>query len=550
MVSQTQPLLHIPESQYLTTGAGCVTCKQKRLKCDEAKPTCQQCTKRNVDCGGYKKDFKWRSFEDSSFNPNKPATKPKKPNKSHEFALHETQPRSIPLNGHHKHPQHGPNPSHSYSPGLDSAFASAAHAIHGEASQSSQEQNAKRRSPHLNSVSYDPPPLEHGAGDFPDGLDPYSLPNTSSTSTNDDGSGRSSGSAFSSGSPHIRDLCLPGTDLNSPPDPSELRPPMSPLPYQPTSLDSPGFDVGMPDEDDFDEEIVRQQPMVPALPELGDTSNWTFRQSSPTPSEASSSSSKSSTLTMFAQPKFDIASPEMLAARFDQETCGILSIKDGPNENPWRTLVWPLARESKPLYHAINTMTAFHGASQNQDLRVAGVKYMTESIKKLSREISTMQLDSALATSLALAFSEGWDQHTSTGIQHLRGARIMVNNAVAKHCRDFQVGNLAQQDEARLRFLCNTYVYMDVIARLTSLEEAHDFDLGAIVDMVNPHVPDLIEVDPLMGCAVSLFPIIGRVANLIQRVRKTPSNSLNLVSEGDGVERAAAAMAGATPHDV
>lgn len=47
---------------------GCITCKAKRLKCDETKPSCQQCHKRNVTCGGYKKDFKWRPFEETTFN--------------------------------------------------------------------------------------------------------------------------------------------------------------------------------------------------------------------------------------------------------------------------------------------------------------------------------------------------------------------------------------------------------------------------------------------------------------------------------------------------
>lgn len=56
----------------LTFNGGCITCKNKRLKCDEVKPTCQQCIKRNVPCGGYKKEFKWRTFEEATFNP-KPA---------------------------------------------------------------------------------------------------------------------------------------------------------------------------------------------------------------------------------------------------------------------------------------------------------------------------------------------------------------------------------------------------------------------------------------------------------------------------------------------
>ncbi|KAJ5542584.1 hypothetical protein N7535_005007 [Penicillium sp. DV-2018c] len=41
---------------------GCITCKAKRLKCDEIKPSCRQCDRRKVQCGGYTKDFKWRPF--------------------------------------------------------------------------------------------------------------------------------------------------------------------------------------------------------------------------------------------------------------------------------------------------------------------------------------------------------------------------------------------------------------------------------------------------------------------------------------------------------
>ncbi|OTA93461.1 hypothetical protein M434DRAFT_293561 [Hypoxylon sp. CO27-5] len=30
--------------------AGCVTCKQRRIKCDEVRPTCGRCSSRNVQC--------------------------------------------------------------------------------------------------------------------------------------------------------------------------------------------------------------------------------------------------------------------------------------------------------------------------------------------------------------------------------------------------------------------------------------------------------------------------------------------------------------------
>jgi hypothetical protein len=56
---------------------GCITCKKKRLKCDETKPSCLQCQKRSVTCEGYKKDFKWRSFEEATFTT-KPTSKARK----------------------------------------------------------------------------------------------------------------------------------------------------------------------------------------------------------------------------------------------------------------------------------------------------------------------------------------------------------------------------------------------------------------------------------------------------------------------------------------
>ncbi|KAI5201654.1 hypothetical protein E4T39_05153 [Aureobasidium subglaciale] len=38
---------------------GCQVCKVKRLKCDETRPACDNCTKRGYDCPGYRKALKW-----------------------------------------------------------------------------------------------------------------------------------------------------------------------------------------------------------------------------------------------------------------------------------------------------------------------------------------------------------------------------------------------------------------------------------------------------------------------------------------------------------
>ena len=523
----------LESAPHLPDRAGCMTCKKKRLKCDETKPTCSQCSKRNVVCEGYKKDYKWRSFEETSFNP-RPIPKSKKSERSVSFTQSHAQPKSVPNNGPSVH--HGPKPPSSWSPGLNSAFADAAHAFRGATGVLSKADELKTTPPLLTPGPLDPNPLNYGNGfhgnGFPDAFDPYSLPNPTRTSSrNDDGSGQSSGSTFSSGSPQLLDLLLPGTDLRRPPDASEMRPPMSPLPYQP-GLDSPGaFDTSIHMDEDFDEEIVRERSPFDDPTLSRDAGNWQLRQASPTPSDTSSSSSRSSNTTILAQPHLDASSAEMIMMRFDRETCGILSIKDGPTENPWRTLVWPLAQDSPALYHAISSMTAFHGAQENPALRMSGMAHMTKSIKKLAFEIENMRLDAALATSLALAFSEGWDRHVSTGIQHLRGAKVMVNNAVVKHRRDTQNNQMTVEDGLRLKFLCNTFVYMDVIARLSSLTESTGFNFDEILGTVNQPLGDLVEVDPLMGCAVTLFPLVGRVATLIQKVRKTNSNSVQTVSD-------------------
>lgn len=36
---------------------GCRTCRQRRIKCDEEKPTCKRCEKSRRDCGGYRPEF-------------------------------------------------------------------------------------------------------------------------------------------------------------------------------------------------------------------------------------------------------------------------------------------------------------------------------------------------------------------------------------------------------------------------------------------------------------------------------------------------------------
>lgn len=39
--------------------SGCRTCKLRRLRCDETKPACRNCTQKNLDCPGYQQRLQW-----------------------------------------------------------------------------------------------------------------------------------------------------------------------------------------------------------------------------------------------------------------------------------------------------------------------------------------------------------------------------------------------------------------------------------------------------------------------------------------------------------
>ncbi|KAI2821452.1 transcriptional regulator family: Fungal Specific TF [Aspergillus niger] len=43
------------------TRNGCLRCKQRRIKCDETLPVCNQCTRKRFECPGYKRPLKWSS---------------------------------------------------------------------------------------------------------------------------------------------------------------------------------------------------------------------------------------------------------------------------------------------------------------------------------------------------------------------------------------------------------------------------------------------------------------------------------------------------------
>jgi hypothetical protein len=313
-------------------------------------------------------------------------------------------------------------------------------------------------------------------------------------------------------SPRLSDLLLSGTDHCAPPEEFLSYRTQHEAFYTPTGLTPPA------DVDDHVEEIPYN---------IGHhTKAWFMCVSSPAVSSSSSSSSDSQDYRMLVQPQPSLESPETLIRRYNRDTCGVLSVKDGPTENPWRTLVWPLAYDCPALYHAIASMTSFHLSADRPAMRIQGIDHMRTAVHALAEGLQNMRFDAAISTTLVLAFAESWDQHISTGINHIKGAKLLINQALLQHRRAPKFGD----DWSRLKFLCNTWIYMDVIARLTSTDEDESNDFDAVYDSIYSMGQTETSLDPLMGCAHTLFPIIGRVANLVRRIRRLNSNGSAIIS--------------------
>ncbi len=341
---------------------------------------------------------------------------------------------------------------------------------------------------------------------------------------------------FSSTSPQMMDMLLPQADLSERPHSRDPQPEQASIQLENAGPSADLLGEDMTFEEGFDEEIPRDLSTHYSAASHTLSNNWSRRHVSPASSDSSSSSATSGFI-IYGQPRLKATSDEMLSCRFAQQTCGILSIKDGAAENPWRTLIMPLARDSPPLRHAIFSMSALHGSRESKELQFDGVDHMQKSCAELVATMNNMHVDAALATTLALAFSDSWDEQVQTGIQHLRGSRHYVSKAISRQKALTRRG-MPDPDPfgaERLKFLCNTYIYMDVLARLTSLEETeHEADddyFENIMLAVNGPLHNVNQVDPLLGCAYTLFPLIGRVANLVQKVRKTETNSITLVSQ-------------------
>ncbi|KAF3047379.1 hypothetical protein E8E11_009505 [Didymella keratinophila] len=229
---------------------------------------------------------------------------------------------------------------------------------------------------------------------------------------------------------------------------------------------------------------------------------------------------------------------EQISMLFLMTTCHNLSIEEDSDENPWKTVIWPMAQEHPALYHALAALTCFHTSKAQPQLRIEGQRHLHTSAHLLSVGInkSEIPLDAALAATLALGFAETWDsESTATGMTHITGAGILLQQMLQNRT----IGVYSQQEEARLEFLYNTWTYMDVIARFTCLDLCPPVPDTLVVATVGRLNINTSKLDPLMGYATTFFPIMRRVADLIRRVRvkNAPRNSPVIISQALELKR-------------
>ena len=494
-------------------GTGCHTCKRKRLKCDETKPGCNNCRNKGRNCEGYKKDFEFRAYDAASST-----TKP----------VPSELPSSDDLLPWPRH--EGPQAA-SPDPPISTLLGSLS------------------RDGLLNSLSAPPSPNH------------CLLPREFGTSYHQPESGRR--------------LCrLPVEDQGTSPHdeaiglspsfpallPGDIRPGSSPgalvtrtrQSVLPESTHHPAREM----EYAFGEDVMMNhwspsQALLPGDPDANLPLHFAEPQQYEAVEEMSRrpEANRDALVATFSPNRFQSSSPfpvqhlrlsstshEMLVMRFDQQTCGILSVVDGRFENPWRTIIWPLAQDAPALAHALFAMTAFHASKDRQEMGKEGIVHLDKSIKHLlkSWNTSSMSLEAKLATTLALAFSESWDHHILTGTQHLKAAKHLIRQIQERD----QGRLLTERETERLKFLSSTWIYMDVIARLTSVDDDKSTDFAVALDNLIGPCQARHKVDPLMGCASTLFPLVGKVANLVRQVSGMQTNDACVISHAEALKRA------------
>ncbi|KIW79378.1 hypothetical protein Z517_05990 [Fonsecaea pedrosoi CBS 271.37] len=449
----------------------------------EAKPSCTQCLDRGVECGGYVRNLKWKLVGEQ----------PKKRSRPEERQLQSLENMSIERISRpfYKDATSG---DHVTTPPLQ-AEASMAQGI---ASTNSASSARTREEPLWQSLPQDQL-FDFGDVDF--SVD------------------------FFLGEGNI-DLNVP-SDLGSPTNTS----PGPSLEMTDSHLSSSrhGIDLDMRKEKAPDlSDLIISPPYIPR----------DFEGQSGTAADSSQLSLRRGNIednpVLRERPSPFSDTPKTVKQLFDRHLCDALSIKDDPFTNPWRLYIWPLADECPALYHALAAMTYLYLSNARPEFSGAGSKNFHASLEALARDQNKpdTSLEASIAARLALGFAEAWDdQAASPGVEHIKTAGTLLRGAFDKD----RITRLTSDELDRLNFLARTWVYKVVMTGLTTSDDGEFLDVESITRYIElDRLPVEQQLDPLLGCAITLFPLIARLTNIIKAVRRRTEkhNSPSIISRG------------------
>ena len=351
---------------------------------------------------------------------------------------------------------------------------------------------------------------------------------------------------FPGQSPRLTDLPLPGLELNAWPGSARIPPMSMPTPVMSVSpmVDSQFLlHMEMTHDsvlDDDVEEIIRE-------PQILDAKMWM-----PLGQHISPSSTATRTIVkdtpvdkIYRHLEVRDESFGIFTLRFDKQTSEILSVQDGPTEYLCTTLLWPMLRDLETMKGDLETLerdfqrlshaaTSFDNLQEKATFRVTEGEHLRRSITSLATDSENMQTAVNLVRSLVLAFSESWDQHMSAEIEHLRAATLLINRALISYKESMKGDTFPQ-----FRFMCNNWLYIEIIAQLILVDDDDSTGFeNALASTTTLFSTKISEINPLMACTSTLFPIIGRVAILYREVRKAESNSIAIISQAIELKKA------------
>lgn len=506
------------------------------MKCDETKPACLQCNRRGVTCAGYPKILKWRPFGqtkerlgdgDSMRRSAQPAPQislnPLDSRPTDECSRGDSQ-STKPVQSERppeRVPDHGELPaqypiSHTAGSRTLRTFGCSRNGVRSIPSSFSQDQPTNPPLEAIESTSDDVRTermLDESDNPF---FDAQQSPSKMLANSSSNTPPRSVGlDSFLSPNgidgthyqvPHLIDLIFQGND--------SLLEPNAELDWNVYNFDAMLYSAEAAQEEDI-EAVAGQMPQL----DLSLESSLEPVGHARSPSGHTNKSGSQEAMNQQAQ--FPDSTPEMIRHIFEHQTCGILSINEDHTKNPWRTLVWPLASNFPPLHHALLAMVCLHMCRTQPQFHLPGQRHFQCSTQALAEneDQGGVLLEAAIATKLVLGFAESWDlQKASTGIDHITDAKMLIRQAATK----IETSKLDAVDLNRWTFLANTCLYMDVIARLTCSEpqSSNDTEFMTACSLLSSCFRGDQQLDPLMGCATTLFPMIGRLGELVGRVRK------------------------------